>query len=298
LDVTDLNEVIGSSLEFIKPRLDEQCQTTDSGIEVMLNLNEIGLIEGSETEIREALINILINAIEAMPQGGRLSIETKQDGEFVVVSISDTGVGMTSDVQRRVFDPFFTTKGLRGLGMGLSIVRSTIERHQGQITVTSEHQKGSAFTLRIPVTKKQKWKEELVESRRNDTNDANILVVDDDKGPRDILYEILTKAGYDVDIANGGKEGLSLIKQKVYNLILADLGMPEVSGWDLASETRRSSSETLVVLVTGWGVQIDTTKLKERGIHNVITKPFSRESVLAIVSAALGDRRRSNQSNN
>lgn len=293
MDIADLNDLIKISLEFIRPKLDEQCEITGSSIDVVLDLNEIGLIEGCATEIREALVNILINSIEAMPQGGTLSIGSKQDGDFVAVSISDTGIGMTDDMQRKVFNPFFTTKGLRGLGMGLSIVRGTIDRHHGQITVTSEPKKGTTFSIKIPVTHKLKLEGASVMPDKTDITEATILIVDDDEGPREVLRRILSKAGYNVDVADGGKEGLSMIKQKDYSLILADLGMPDVSGWDIASQVKNSNPGTAVVLVTGWGVQIDKDKLKERGVHNVVNKPFTAESLMTVINEILDDKRAS-----
>jgi len=285
-DVIDLNEVFKNALEMIKPRLDEQWETLGSSIEVFFNPGKVGPIEGSATELKESLVNILINAIDAMPHGGKLTVKSKQDGDFAVVSISDTGVGMTTEVKRRAFDPFFTTKGSQGLGMGLSVVYGAIKRHKGQVSISSKPQKGCTFTIRIPVTQKGK-EDKAVEFIQSGLKNATILVVDDDEGPRDVLYEILTRAGHRVDIATSGKEGLSLARQKDYDLVLADLGMRDISGQDVATYIKIDNHKTQVILVTGWGIQLDPTKLRERGVDSVVAKPFSKEGILALVNQLL-----------
>lgn len=285
---TDLNEVVRSALEMIKPRLDEQCETLGSDIAVTVDLGKIRPVKGNAPEFREALINILINAIQAMPHGGTLTVSTRQDNNMVAISVCDTGIGMSDEVRNRVFEPFFTTKGQRGLGMGLSVVYGTIKRHKGDISVSSEPGKGSTFTIRLPVA--QKDKEHAVEPHQNSVKSKAILVVDDDQGCCDILYEVLTEAGHTVDIATSGSEGLSLAQQKDYDLVITDLGMPNMSGRDLASALKTTNPEIQVVLVTGWGVQLDVAALAEQGIGGVIAKPFSEADVLAVTDQLLRSR--------
>jgi len=282
LDVVDLNDVLRSALEMIKPRLDEQSETQDLKNEVVLNLDEIGLVAGNASELKESLVNILINAIEAMPQGGKLTVESKLNGDFTVIAISDTGIGMTSEVKQNIFEPFFTTKGLKGSGMGLSVVYGIISRHNGQINASSQLGKGSTFTIKFPVTTKIK-KNVAAEFNQRNANNATILIVEDDKGPRDVLYELLSGAGHKVDTAYNGENGLSLFQQKHYDLVMADLGMPDISGLEVASTVKTNNPETKVILVTGWGIQLDTKDLERQGVDTVIAKPLDKENVLATI---------------
>lgn len=293
-DVVDISEILKSALEMIKPRLDERREAFGSGIEIALDVEETSPIKGDASELREALINIFINAIDAMPDGGKLNIRSTQDNGFVVISISDTGTGMTTEVRRRLFDPFFTTKGQNGLGMGLSVVYGVVKRHRGEIDVSSKPQKGSTFTIRIPVTEKH-MEDITVEFNQNSTKNATILVVDDDKGSRDVLYEMLINNGCKVDIAGSGKEGLSLAQQKDYDILLVDLGMPDISGTELAAQVKATNPRTQIALVTGWGVQLDLSDLRERGITNVVAKPFTREEVLTIVRQLLSNQAQPNE---
>ncbi len=289
-DIIDLNSVINDALEMIRPRLDEQRETLDADVQLTVDLGEIRLIKGDSGELRETLVNILINAIEAMPNGGKLSVSSKQKDNFAVISLSDTGVGMTEDVRRSVFVPFFTTKGAHGLGMGLSIAYSTITRHGGELTVSSRPQEGSTFNIRIPVTKRNKLEAVKIGAQTINHGGATILVTDDDKGCRNLLYEILAEYGYKVDTATSGKECLSLAKRRRYDLALVDLGMPDISGLELATQIKEFNSKTKVILITGWGVQLNLTESKMGAISAVIAKPFRSEDVLANVGQLLGSK--------
>jgi len=279
LNVINVNELIESSLEMIKPCLDEACETNNSNIEVIFTKNIVSPIKGNAADLREALVNILVNAIEAMTYGGQLTIATNQRNGWVVISISDTGIGMSEKVRKRVFDPFFTTKGLNGLGMGLSTTYSVIKRHMGQIRVSSEPGRGSTFIIKIPVIRG--YEDELTQkSYSTSTKKATILVIDDDGGSRDVLKDILGQAGHTVDTALNGKMGLYLSSQKHYDVVIVDIGMPDISGRVIASTIKTNSPQTQIVLVTGWGIQLTKEELRELGVSSIIAKPFQKNDVL------------------
>jgi signal transduction histidine kinase/CheY-like chemotaxis protein len=285
-EAVDLNEIIQNTLEMVKPQLDEKREAFDSKIELELNLGEIGLIEGSTVELKESFLNIFVNAIESMPQGGKLTVETKRDSNSTIVYITDTGAGMTNEVSKRIFEPFFTTKGSQGLGMGLSVVYGTISRHNGRITVSSELGKGSTFAIKFPATKR--GQEQVISAEPTiDTQNAAILVIDDDEGARQVISETLARAGHKVDTAVNGQEGLSLAQRKSYGLVIADLGMPDISGRQVAKAIKSANPSIPVLLITGWGVQLDPTELKKDGINSIITKPFSTEEILTQVARLL-----------
>ena len=140
-----------------------------------------------------------------MSDGGKLTVKSERDGDFTVISISDTGVGMTNAVRKKVFEPFFTTKGPQGLGMGLSVVYGTISRHKGAISVFSKPGQGTIFTIKVPATRKIKEETTVVINQKS-SKPAAILIVEDDEGSRDVLYEMLTEAGHTVDILAMGKK--------------------------------------------------------------------------------------------
>jgi signal transduction histidine kinase/CheY-like chemotaxis protein len=289
-----LNKVIKNAITMIQPRIDERCQTMDARTNIILNLNEIRPVKGSESELRETLVNILINAIDAMPKGGNITIQSEQkDGQSVIL-ISDDGVGMPGKVKKKLFEPFFTTKGSSGLGMGLSVVYGIVTRHKGQIEVESEPGKGSTFTISLPSVTKDK-EQKVSKSMQTVMRSYDILVIDDDEGPRRVLEEILSESGYNVERAGSGKDGLSLTQQKDYDLVVTDVGMPDIPGKDVARIIKTANPETKVILCTGWGIQLDETELKRLGIDGIVTKPFDRENIIATINRLLDTKRESGE---
>jgi signal transduction histidine kinase len=286
LTTVELNKVIKSAVNMIQPRLDERCQTLDARTDVIFNLNEISPVKGNEVELREALVNILINAIDSMPGGGNITIRSNQENSNSIISISDEGMGMQNKVKKRLFEPFFTTKGSKGLGMGLSVVYGIVTRHDGKIEVESEPGKGTTFTISLPGIKKDTV-QKSDEPARIEIGAGTILVIDDDEGPRHVLHEFLSVAGYHVESAGNGKDGLSLTQQKEYDLVITDIGMPDIPGKDVARMIKTASPRTKVVLCTGWGVQLGKKELQNLGVDGIIAKPFERKTVIATIHRLL-----------
>lgn len=289
-EIVDINEIVKDALEMVRPRLDEQREARNAGIELFTDLGDIGNAEGDAGELREALTNILINAIEAMPDGGKLDIRSRNQAGSIYISLSDTGTGMSGDTIKRVFEPFFTTKGEQGLGMGLSVVYGTVRRHGGDIAVSSTVGKGSTFTIQLPVTERYENKIVKQKLRTTDRIVADVLVVDDDKNCRELLYSILFEAGVMVDIASTGAEGIALAGRKAYDIALLDLGMPDISGIELGSQIRELNSNTQLVLVTGWGVQLDSDDLNRRGFNRIIPKPFTEDEIISVVAQLMDNK--------
>ena len=205
----------------------------------------------------------------------------------MVVTISDTGVGMDAEVRKKLFEPFFTTKGSKGLGMGLSVVYGSISRHSGEISVVSEPGEGTTFTIALPVSSESGQDMNTASLSNDTTSSARILVIDDDDGPRAVLSEILADVGYIVDSASSSKKGIEMAQQNSYDLVITDLGMPELSGKDVARAVKSSNPGTKVILGTGWGVQISQTDLVKLGVDDLVNKPFNRDDVLSTIKRLL-----------
>jgi CheY-like chemotaxis protein len=171
--------------------------------------------------------------------------------------------------------------------MGLSVVYGIVKRHGGEIDVTSTPQQGSVFTITLPINLTVEQEKTKIEAPVTGVHDANILVVDDDDEVRTLLYEIISKAGYNVDIAGSGEEGIASVQQKSYDMVITDLGMPNVTGRDVAKAVRKATPNVPVVLITGWGVQIDAV---EEGVDGVIAKPFDRQEILTQIAKMLKSR--------
>jgi CheY-like chemotaxis protein len=281
-----VNEILESALEMVRPRLNEMLETREIGIKIVMDRKQTSLVEGSPGELREVLVNLLINAIEAMPEGGELTLKSRQEGNFVVVSVGDTGIGMTEDVKKSLFTPFLTTKGQKGLGMGLSVSYGIIGRHGGTLLVDSEPDKGTTFSIRLPATARKPRREEDFEMVAGDRN-ARILVIDDDQNARDVITEALSNAGYQVDAAVNGRQGLSMAGETDYALIIADLGMPDISGRQVARRISQEKPDIPILLITGWGVQLNPEELKAEGIDAIIAKPVSIKHMVSQVGEML-----------
>jgi len=159
------------------------------------------------------------------------------DDSIAVIRIVDTGNGIPKNIKDRIFDPFFTTKGVQSSGLGLSVSYGIINRHHGTITVDSVEGEETTFTIKFPITKKTdkgKVKEEKVIPIKRKQKKASILVIEDEEDVRELIRDILTDAGHDVETANDGSEGIEMFEKKKFDLVFTDLGMPVMSGWEVA----------------------------------------------------------------
>jgi signal transduction histidine kinase/ActR/RegA family two-component response regulator len=283
-----LNEIITEVVNITQPRWKGQTQKKGIQVELTTQLGEISLIMGNPSELREVLTNIIFNAVDAMPEGGKLSISTQPQAEdWVEVRITDTGVGMTEEVRRRVFDPFFTTKGVTNSGLGMSVSYGIIKRHGGEILIETEPGKGTTFIIHLPTGY---GKEETVVREiapLKESGQARILVIDDEDSVRDILSRMLKTKGHQVAVASNGEEGIERFRSQPFDLVFTDLGMPKLSGWEVGKTLKGINPKVPIVMITGWGVELDREKMSESGIDLIVSKPFNFDRVIHLVSEAM-----------
>jgi PAS domain S-box-containing protein len=286
----DVNELIENALEFTKVKWADEFQSRGIRIKLNKELSPIVPIMGSASELREVFTNLINNAVDAMPRGGAISVKSCMDDGCAVIAIEDTGGGIPSCIKDRIFDPFFTTKGPQSTGLGLSVSYGIINRHHGTIAAESAEGKGTAFIIRIPITGKTDAKEECREKvipLQGRQKKARILVIDDEADVRELLRDILSDAGHEVDMAHTGGEGIELFKKQPYDLVLTDLGMPAMSGWEVAGKIRQTNKCVPIALVTGWNVVLDDAAMHSSGINLVVHKPFQVEQVLNLVKEGM-----------
>lgn len=283
----DLASVAREAVELTKPHWRDRIQSGGGPIELVFDAKPVVPILGNPSELVEVVNNLIANAADAMPSGGKIWVSTFQKEEEVFLTVRDSGTGMSPEVKSKIFFPFFTTKGKRGTGLGLSVAYGVVTRHRGEITVQSEEGKGSLFTLSFPASPPAKKKSEPVKSPLKKVGELSILVVDDDENIRDVLSEMLDFLGHRVASAPDGSEAFNLLDRASYDLVITDLGMPGVSGWEVARRVKEKSSKTPVMLVSGWGAQIDPSRVRESGIDLVLNKPFHLEDVRRSISEIL-----------
>ena len=286
--LVSINELVQGVMVMTEPRWKDQAQNKGIQIEFSTQFENVPPILGNPSELREVFTNIIFNAIDAMPKGGRLTFSTYHSAEdWVEVRISDTGIGMTEEVKRKIFDPFFTTKGVTNSGLGMSVSYGIIKRHGGEILVESEPGKGSTFAIHLPTGYPVEEPEvEETESVR-EIPPARVLVIDDDPSVQDILRRMLKIRGHEVSVASDGKEGIERFKTDPFDLVFTDLGMPKLSGWEVGRILKSINPRVPVAMITGWGVELDREKMRESGIDLIISKPFNFERITQIVAEAM-----------
>jgi CheY-like chemotaxis protein/anti-sigma regulatory factor (Ser/Thr protein kinase) len=260
---------------------------------------ELPAVAGIESEIREALTNLVFNAVDAMPDGGTLTIRTiavqgPSDQRQVCVEVSDTGVGMDDETRRRCLEPFFTTKGERGTGLGLAMVYGVTQRHNAQIDMESAPGKGTKVRLRFPVQVSTNG-HALKPAPTATPARQRILIVDDDPLLIKSLRDTLEADGHTVTAANGGQEGIDIFqaaedRREPFAVVITDLGMPYIDGRKVASAVKSARSSAPVVLLTGWGQRLVAEGDVPEHVDRVLSKPPKLRELRAALADVAGVR--------
>ena len=287
-----LDQLLLDVREITRPRWKDQAEASNIQITFDLQTSSSSRIMGDDSELREVLVNMVFNAVDAMPDGGRLTLSAEDKQGSVVISVRDTGLGMDPEVRSRVFDPFFTTKGKAGLGLGLAVSFGIISRHLGSIEVESEPGKGAEFRIVLPIAHVEETAAAAEPSSVETSNTNNhtrsvssrenqprILVVDDEPQVRELLRDILELEDCRVYLAEGGREALAMFDSREFDGVFTDVGMPGMSGWELAHEIRTHSATIPIAVVTGWGEAVGSNEQKLAGVEWVVTKPFRAERI-------------------
>lgn len=260
------------------------------GISITLRreIEPVPPIRGMEAELREVFVNLILNAVQAMPTGGTLTLRAySRAGGTVVAEVEDTGTGMPEGVQRRIFEPLFTTKGEAGTGMGLAVSYGIVQEHDGEVEVASEPGQGTRFTLRFPpapeAPARPRPEAPPPAPEPAPRRIARILVVDDEKMVRSVTAKLLRLKGHTAAEAAGGPEALSCLARQPFDLVVTDLGMPEMSGHELAYRVRQHHPRMPIILLTG---HTDAEDLAEH-VDVVMRKPFQLDALEATIQRLL-----------
>ena len=252
---TDLAAVVHEAAEATEHRWRDEAQRRGAQIQVTVEVGPIPLVMASASEVREVLANLIINACDAMPAGGAISLRGwEQDGR-AVIEVADTGAGMDEETQAQIFEPFFTTKGDLGTGLGLAVSKGIIQRHGGDIAVRSEIGAGTTFTLWLPIAEALPFSRSSEQLAPAAAGGLHILAVDDDPAIRGFMDETLAALGHDATVVGKGADALALLEHARYDVVITDLGMPDITGRRVAEQAARCTPPPYVIMVTGWGEQ-------------------------------------------
>jgi signal transduction histidine kinase/DNA-binding response OmpR family regulator len=298
----DLNETVLAAVEMARPRWAGAALHGHGQIDVKLNLAAnatLSRVAIDPHELREVLLNLMFNAADAMPDGGRIEITTRpgQKPKTADLEVRDTGQGIPEEVRARIFEPFFSTKGPKGSGLGLAVAYSVITRRGGQIGVDSTEGEGTTFTLNLPYvpvgapppvaepTSRAAATPSRAPQPSPTLKGARILVADDEPGLVAIVRQLMERSGAAVTIAHGGKAALEALgaPDTRFDVVITDLDMPEIDGWAVTSAVKAQSPGTHVVMLTGWAGEIAPEDFKTRGVDAVLAKPCSRAELEAAI---------------
>jgi CheY-like chemotaxis protein len=235
-------------------------------------------ILGAESELRDALTNLLLNAVDALPEGGLVTMRTRVDArnEQVILEVQDNGVGMTETTRSRCLEPFFTTKGERGTGLGLSMVFGMVQRHGGELEVESELGRGTIMRLTFPKSPTALTARE--QTLKLPTRKLRILLIDDDPMLLRSLRDALELDEHEVVTAEGGQLGIDAFSAEIksgrsFDAVITDLGMPHVDGRKVATKIRTMGGNVPIIMLTGWGHRLIATADQPEHVDRVLSKP-------------------------
>jgi len=288
LSPVHMNALVQQVVDLTRARWSDMPQQQGVVIEMRTEFApNLQAIMGVESEIREALINLIFNAVDAMPSGGTLTLRTRieehsqgSSGNLhnLVVEVTDSGVGMDEETRRRCLEPFFTTKGERGTGLGLAMVYGVIQRHSADLEIESTPDQGTTVRLSFAVPVGATDDLGLSDTTQPVPTRLRILVVDDDPLILRALCETLESDGHEVITANGGQAGIDAFcaaqgRGKPFSIVITDLGMPRVDGRKVASFVKSASGSTPVILLTGWGQRLVAEGEVPPEVDRVLSKP-------------------------
>jgi len=295
-EVVDLNSILLDEQHML-----EKILTARIKLDFDLTEQEL-LINIDAGELEDAVVNVSINAMHSIANNGVFTIKTcrKQlnekeanilqlkQGEYALLSLTDTGSGMSNTIKEQIFEPFYSTKGELGTGLGLSQVYAFVERSNGAIKVESELQAGSCFTLYFPLCLEEKIEDE----KNNGDNEKkdylaksyngteNILIVDDEDGLRNLMSEVLSRSGYHVFSAGSGKQALDILSEHSIDVMISDVVMPEMDGYELATIVQENYPDSKILLASGFTDQRQI-KMTDTVLHdNLLVKPYTSKELL------------------
>jgi len=286
----DMFDVINEAVEFTMPRWKSEAQL--KGIEYEVATNNLVAsryyVKCNPSELREVVVNIINNSIDAMPDGGKIEFSAKVDNGSVILSISDNGIGIKEDIKDKIFDPFFSTKDVKRSGLGMSVVHSIVKRYNGVISIDSRGGKGVTIYIKMPLclaglTKREKKKESGSDCK------ANILIIEDEEVILDMMKIILEKRGHKVFIAKDSSDGMKMYENNRYDVVLCDLAMPKVNGWKVAKHIKdfaaiKEMAKTPFVLITGYELDTDNLNYKKEGVDFILKKPLEFDELNKMIN--------------
>jgi signal transduction histidine kinase len=284
--LVDLAKIVQQAVALTEPKWRRQTQATGVTVDVVAETKASPFVAGQESALREVLTNLIFNAVDAMPQGGRISLETSIEADDALIRVRDTGTGMTESVRQRCLEPFFSTKGERGTGLGLSMVYGIIERHRGKLEIESAPGQGTTFIIRLPIADTIATQNPETSSQVGSKSSLNVLIVDDEPRVLEVVSAYLRCDGHSVSTAASGREGLEKFRRNHFDLVVLDRVMPEMSGDQTARIIKQVNERIPVIMLTGFGALIDVSG-SQSTVDVVLNKPVTLDALRRTIGKLL-----------
>src|SRR5262249_27777174 len=290
----DLNDVVRDALDMTQSRWRDESLRRGVIIDVRTSLAPAARVTGDPAELREAMTNLILNAVDAMPTGGTLSLATAVVADGVELTVSDTGVGMPESVRDRIFDPFFTTKGPQGTGLGLSMTYGIVSRHRARIAVETAEGRGSTFRITFPAGGGTVGEPAAAAAPAAHAEALRCLVVDDEEDVGSVIGDMLETLGHRAVVVTSGAAAIERFRAEPFDVVFTDLAMPGVSGWQVVQDAKSVAPAVPMFVVTGFGVELSREERAAHSVDAVYAKPLKIEDITDAV-ARVARRRASRQ---
>jgi nitrogen-specific signal transduction histidine kinase/ActR/RegA family two-component response regulator len=292
-ELTDVNTIVQDVIDMTRPRWKDSAQREGRIYDVSADLHPVPPIIAEPSGLREVMVNLIHNALNAMPAGGKLTLSTQVAGsDQVEIKIEDNGIGMSPEVAARVFDPFFTTRGVEGTGLGLAVSWTIVQRYGGFIELDTAPGQGARFMLRFPIAdaSRSELRQPSERVALPPVSGMRALVVDDEPFVASVLVTILTRHGYQAMAVHSGKAALECLAENPapqFDVVLTDHGMPELTGLELVAEVKRLYPTLPVLLLTGWGESVLDTHITDVFPDAILGKPINQLDLVDAIARVL-----------
>jgi CheY-like chemotaxis protein len=284
-EAIDLPSVIHQSAELSRSEIEQKAGLKGAPVDIDVDLPELPEILGDATELRHVFINLLFNARDAMPRGGRIRICGKREGNKIRIQVADEGTGILAENLEKVFDPFFTTKGRKGTGLGLSMAYGVMSRLGGTIAAENRPRGGALFTLTFPIADRVRRPRVARHAPSPPPTGQRLLIIDDDPDNLEAMRELLDLQGQKVDTAQSGREALRLIEEgHHYDVVFCDVGMPEMNGWEVAKRIGKAGRVGRIYMLTGWAREVPQEDPRRAFVRGVLGKPIHAETLQRVLA--------------
>ncbi len=286
----DLHGIVESAVKLTRPKWREEAGARGTEIRILTNLEPINhSVLGNASELREAIMNLIFNSVDAMSNGGTIKLSVFPELDYAVLEVEDSGEGMSEETISRCREAFFSTKGPHGSGLGLAMVNGIVERHSGSMEIESLPGEGTTIRIMLPFAEGKV--ETVIETQGDEfeLKPQRILLVDDDEQSLELISLLLEHDGHEVLGLSGSLEALELIRESAgeFDIVISDRAMPGVNGDELLSAVKECSKETITILLTGFGDIMKASGEKPESVDRVVSKPVTGREMRSIISSLI-----------